>query len=76
MQSAGWRVEVGAGRSPRSPEEGGRHRQRAFRDALADIVPLAHDWAPTLRIADFEVAGRLHSPDASTRMSALLAERL
>lgn len=42
-------------RPPLFPMEGGRHRQRAFRDALADLVPGVHGWLPTLRIAEFEV---------------------
>jgi hypothetical protein len=37
---------------PLFPDAGGRHLQRAFRDALADLVPLEHGWLPTLRIAD------------------------
>lgn len=34
---------------------GGRHRQRAFRDALADILPTVHGWRPTLRLLDLDV---------------------
>jgi hypothetical protein len=69
---------VGFGRPcpPLFPGQGGRHRQRAFRDALADIVPLAHGWAPTLRIADFEVEGWLFGRGARSRMADLLAGRL
>lgn len=55
---------------------GGRHRQRAFRDALADLVPLEHGWLPTLRVADFETRAWLHAPDAGQRMAALLRSRL
>ena len=40
---------------PLFPGHNGRHRQRAFRDALSDILPPSHDFAPTLRIGDFEV---------------------
>lgn len=39
---------------PLFPGEGGRHLQRAFRDALADVVPFAHGFLPTARIAFFE----------------------
>ena len=39
------------------PMEGGRHRQRAFQDALADLLPPVHDFAPTLHIAHFELQG-------------------
>ena len=58
---------------PLFPEAGGRHLQRAFRDALADLVPTVHGWAPTLRVADWEVLPWLQSPDASHRMRNLLA---
>ena len=40
---------------PVFPGEGGRHKQRAFRDALADLLPAVRGWMPTLRIAHFEV---------------------
>ncbi|SNQ49414.1 conserved hypothetical protein [Frankia canadensis] len=40
---------------PLFPGPGGRHRQRAFRDALADLVPPQHGWLPTVRIADFQI---------------------
>jgi hypothetical protein len=46
----------GRAKPPLFPHDDGRHRQRAFRDALADLVPAVHGWLPTLRIADFEVA--------------------
>ena len=39
----------GRPKPPLFPGDGGRHRQRAFRDALADILPLSHAWLPTLR---------------------------
>ena len=61
---------------PLFPGEGGRQRQRAFRDALCDILPPEHGFLPTLRIADFEVEGWLHGPNARDRMQALLAARL
>ena len=61
---------------PLFPGDGGRHRQRAFRDALCDIVPLEHGFLPTLRIADFEVASWLHYGDARERMASLLDGRL
>lgn len=66
----------GKPRPPLFPEDGGRHRQRAFRDALADILPGEHEWLPTLRVADFEVAAWIDTPDAEARMRALLASRL
>lgn len=63
-------------RPPLFPGQNGRHRQRAFRDALADILPGEHGWLPTLRIADCEVEGWLHDRDAPTRMERLLRPRL
>jgi len=57
---------------PLFPDEGGRHRQRAFRDALCDLVPLEHGFLPTLRIAFFEVRGWLYSGDAAGQMRDLL----
>lgn len=65
----------GRPRPPLFPGAGGRHRQRAFRDALADIVPLAYGWAPTLRIADFEVNDWVFRPGARSRMGELLESR-
>jgi hypothetical protein len=73
------RLEAGGFAKPRPPlfaGDGGRHRQRAFRDALADILPTAHGWLPTLRIADFEVKAWLFTPDAAGHMRRLLAGRL
>jgi hypothetical protein len=57
---------------PLFPEPGGRHLQRAFRDALADILPPQHGFQPTLRIADFEVRAWLGTSSARNRMNALL----
>lgn len=61
---------------PLFPEPNGRHQQRAFRDALADLLPIEHGWLPTPRIADFEVKDWLRGPLAHARMEALLGERL
>jgi hypothetical protein len=61
---------------PLFPQEDGRHRQRAFRDALADVLPAVHGWLPTLRIADFEVDGWLEQRGAKARMAALVADRI
>jgi len=66
----------GKPKPPLFPGEDGRHRQRAFRDALADIVPLEHGYAPTLRIGDFEVAAWAFAADAEERMRHLLNEKL
>ena len=65
----------GAPRPPLFPGEGGRHRQRAFRDALSDIVPLEHGWLPTLRIGYFEVTDWIAASDAHERMTELLQDR-
>jgi hypothetical protein len=60
---------------PLFPNLGGRHLQRAFRDALADLLPQLYGWAPTLRIADFEVKVWMHEADAPSQMAALLASK-
>jgi hypothetical protein len=61
---------------PLFPGENGRHRQRAFRDALADVLPPEHGFASTLRIADFEVKEWLFTADGEKRMTRVLDERL
>ena len=61
---------------PLFPGDGGRHRQRAFRDALADILPPDHGYLPTLRIADFEVKGWIGTAHARKRMEELLEAKL
>ncbi len=61
---------------PLLPGANGRHRQRAFRDALADVLPSEYGFAPTLRLADFEVRDWIFGFDAADRMSKLLADRL
>lgn len=40
---------------PLFPGPGGRHHQRAFRDALADLLPAEHGWLPTVRISETEM---------------------
>lgn len=55
---------------------GGRHRQRAFRDTLADLLPRHHNWAPTFRIADFEVTPWIWERGAATRLARLIEERV
>lgn len=67
--------DFGKPKPPLFPGEGGRHRQRAFRDALADIVPLEHGYAPTLRIAHFEVESWIFGDGAERGMECLLAKR-
>lgn len=62
-------------RPPLFPEPGGRHQQRAFRDALTDLLPELHGWAPTVRIAYFEVRGWINGPTAVARMRELLQAR-
>jgi len=66
-KSGGWAKP----KPPLFPGPGGRHRQRAFRDALADILPLVKGFCPTLRIAEFEVPW-LWEHDAVSRMRVLL----
>jgi hypothetical protein len=73
------RLEGGGFGKPKPPlfsGEHGRHRQRAFRDALADIIPLEYGYAPTLRISDFEVAAWLFEADSEERMRNLLHTKI
>ncbi|MFJ3928343.1 hypothetical protein [Streptomyces sp. NPDC090022] len=60
---------------PLFPGDGGRHRQRAFRDALADLLPSQHGWLPTLRVSDTEVTALDSAPDAAASLRALLHGR-
>jgi hypothetical protein len=66
----------GKPKPPLFPDQWGRHQQRAFRDVLADILPLRYGFLPTLRIAYFEVEGWLYSSDAPERMKELLDGKL
>jgi len=60
---------------PLFPGENGRHKQRAFRDALTDILPALYGFRPTVRIADFEVKTWLADATAKNRMRTLLEGR-
>jgi hypothetical protein len=71
QKSGGWAKP----KPPLFDGPGGRHLQRAFRDALADILPPGHGFAPTLRIADFEVNHWINAADAPQRMSELLKKK-
>ena len=66
----------GVPKPPLFPHEDGRHRQRAYRDAVADLLPAVNGWLPTLRIADFEVVEWICGRGSRRRMEQLLAERL
>lgn len=74
-----YRSRTGGGfgkpKPPLFPGEGGRHRQRAFRDALADLLPPVHGWLPTIRISDTEVTAIIAAPDAVSSLRTLLHER-
>jgi DNA-binding Xre family transcriptional regulator len=72
QKSGGWAKP----KPPLFDGAGGRHRQRAFRDALADILPPDRGFEPTLRIADFEVKPWIHSADAPERLRELLERKL
>ena len=63
-------------RPPLFPGENGRHRQRAFRDSLTDILPSEYGLLPTLRIADFEIRDWIHESKAQDRMEKLVESRL
>lgn len=66
----------GVPKPPLFPGDGGRHRQRAFRDALCDILPPENGWLPTLRIAHFEVERWVFTSGAEERMRGLLDKKL
>jgi len=66
----------GKPKPPLFPHEDGRHRQRAYRDALADVLPVVHGWLPTLRVAGFEVEAWIFERDAPARLAELLVTRL
>lgn len=69
----GW----GAPKPPLFPMAGGRHRQRAFRDALADLLPAVHGYGPTIRIADFEVEPWIwDGRGATTKLLTIVETRL
>ncbi|MFE9173438.1 hypothetical protein ACFYNZ_28900 [Streptomyces kebangsaanensis] len=65
----------GKPKPPLFPGDGGRHRQRAFRDALADLLPSVHGWLPTIRISDIEVTTITSAPDVVSSLRALLQGR-
>ncbi|WP_158677191.1 DUF7255 family protein [Arthrobacter sp. PGP41] len=66
----------GSAKPPLFPMAGGRHRQRAFRDMLADLLPPLYDIQPTLRIASFEVRPWLYEPDAEHKMLQLVEHKI
>jgi hypothetical protein len=72
QKSGGW----AAPKPPLFPGDGGRHKQRAFRDALADLLPLDHGFLPTLRFAYFEVESWIYTGDAHNQMQDLLSLKL
>jgi hypothetical protein len=72
QKSGGW----AARKPPLFPDAGGRHLQRAFRDALADVLPLDYGFLPTLRIADFEVEAWIGTSSARKQMEDLLASKI
>jgi hypothetical protein len=72
LEAGGWAKE----RPPLFPGINGRHKQRAFRDALADIIPREHHYGPTIRLDDQDVINWMSAPDAEDRMRALLRDRL
>lgn len=76
--SAKARLEHGGFAKPRPPlfpGENGRHRQRAFRDALADLVPLEHGWGATVRFGAFELPHALRDGIDVHAMRSLLEVR-
>jgi hypothetical protein len=71
-RGGGW----GASKPPLFPGSGGRHRQRAFRDFLADYLPTQRDgWLPTARIHDTEAKAALRDPSPVASLASLWDER-
>jgi hypothetical protein len=65
-----------APKPPLFPNAGGRHLQRAFRDALADILPPDYGFQPTIRVADFEVEHWITTESAPSQMESLLSHKI
>ena len=71
-------LEGGGFARPKPPlfgMENGRHRQRAFRDALADLIPPVNGWGPTIRIAAFEIQPWIWRSDAPAEFGRRFASR-
>lgn len=66
VRGGGWGRQC----TPLFPDPGGRHLQRAFRDALADLLPEAHEWAPTLATRSITPRPRSRTRIRSTASSA------
>lgn len=62
-------------RPPLFPGDAGRHRQRAYRDMLADVLPEQYGWAPTLRVGYFELEGITPQPDDVPTVATILATK-
>ena len=69
-------VRAGRATPPLFSMAGGRHRQRAFRDAMTDLLPPLYGYAPTLRVADFEVEPWIWQRGAAPRLRRLIEPRL
>ena len=72
------RLEGGGFAKPKPPlfsGENGRHKQRAFRDALSDLIPSVHGFLPTLRLGDFEVGAWVERGGAVEKMAQLVHSR-
>lgn len=72
LEKSGWAKPM----PPLFPGLNGRHKQRAFRDALCDLLPPIHGFAPTLRINDLETKSWIWQSNAAARMETLLQGRL
>lgn len=62
-------------RPPLFDLENGRHRQRAFRDAIADLLPPLYGWGSTVRIAYFELEPWIWQPNATSEFARRFASR-
>lgn len=64
-----------APKPPLFPGTGGRHRQRAFRDFLADMIPAQYGRLPTVRFEIVEVTRALSSDNVTSAIGKLWESR-
>lgn len=81
MSALGVGKEPGGGfaapRPPLFPGAGGRHRQRAFRDFLADALRAEHEgWLPTVRLHHGEARAALQAEHPSEAFRTLWMGRV
>ncbi|WP_285117271.1 hypothetical protein [Leifsonia sp. fls2-241-R2A-40a] len=60
---------------PLFDEPGGRHKQRAFRDLIADTLPAQYGWLPTVRFHEYETREVRHASEPAEAMAKLWADK-